>query len=338
MYQINNHKSPFLRRCSGFSMVELMVAMVITLILLAGIGQIFLASKKSFTIQDSLGRQQENGRYVVDTLAQDLRRVGYLGGALDIEEAAGSLAVATGVDTCSGTAWARLLDTPVIGLNGTAAGYNCITNYLAGSGDIIAVRYAAPWELGSISDPLITDPPAAKDNRIYLHSNPKDPKTARLYLRSNLPAKVAGDRQAELVARAYFIANSGQTCAYQGANLPVPSLYRVSLNNSSQPDTPEEIASGIEQLQILYGIDDNGDFSVNSYVKADAVADWSQVVAVRFWVLTRAECPETGYTNTTTYEIGPDDKSEYFTPPANDHYRRQLYQTTVNLRNYLEGT
>ena len=74
MYQLNKHKTPLPRHCSGFSMVELMIAMVITLILLAGIGQIFLSSKKSFTIQDSLGRQQENGRYVVNALAQDLRR------------------------------------------------------------------------------------------------------------------------------------------------------------------------------------------------------------------------------------------------------------------------
>ena len=38
----------------GFSLVELMVALVITLILLAGIGQIFLSSKKSYAIQDTL--------------------------------------------------------------------------------------------------------------------------------------------------------------------------------------------------------------------------------------------------------------------------------------------
>jgi len=330
MYQMNKHKTPLPRHCSGFSMVELMIAMVITLILLAGIGQIFHSSKKSFTIQDSLGRQQENGRYVVDNLAQDLRRVGYLGGAIAVEVTAGSLPKATGADTCTGTAWASLLDTPVFGLDNTAAGYNCIPNYLAGSGDVIAVRYGAPWQLGSITTPSVVN------TKIYLHSNPKEPKTARLYLGSALPAKVAGDRQAELVAHAYYIANSGQTCAYQGANLPVPSLYRVNLNDSSQPDTPEEIASGIERLQILYGIDNVGaDYSVDTYVKASAVADWDQVVAIRFWILTRAECPETGFTNTTTYEMGD---GEDFTPPANDHYRRQLYQTTVQLRNNLEGS
>jgi type IV pilus assembly protein PilW len=63
-------------RCRGFSLVELMVALVITLILLAGIGQIFLSSKKSYTLQDSLSRMQENGRYAMDTLSQDLRRAG----------------------------------------------------------------------------------------------------------------------------------------------------------------------------------------------------------------------------------------------------------------------
>ena len=59
----------FFRRCHGFSVVELMVAMVITLILLAGIGQIYLSSKKSFTIQDTQGRQQENARYAMEMIA-----------------------------------------------------------------------------------------------------------------------------------------------------------------------------------------------------------------------------------------------------------------------------
>lgn len=333
MYQTETSVSLLPRRCGGFSMVELMVAMAITLILLAGIGQIFFSSKKSFTIQDSLGRLQENGRYVVDTLAQDLRRSGYLGGAVAIEVTAGSLPVSTGVDTCTGAAWARFLETPIIGLNGTAAGYNCIPNYLAGSGDVIAVRYAAPWEIGSITSPAVVA------TKVYLHANPKEPKTARIYTGSNLPAKTPGDRQAELVARAYFIANSGQTCNYQGANLAIPSLYRINLDNNSLPGAAEEIASGIERLQILYGIDNVGaDYSVDAFVTANAVADWNQVVAVRIWVLTRAECPETGYTNTTTYVMGAADGSEDFTPPANDHYRRQLYQTTVQLRNRMEGT
>ena len=58
----------------GFGIVELMIAMLISLILLGGVAQIFLASKKSYTIQTTLSRQQENGRYVIDILSNDLRR------------------------------------------------------------------------------------------------------------------------------------------------------------------------------------------------------------------------------------------------------------------------
>ncbi len=62
------HTSQSHYHCRGFSMVELMVALVITLILLAGIGQIFLSSKKSFIIQNNLARIQENGRYAMDVV------------------------------------------------------------------------------------------------------------------------------------------------------------------------------------------------------------------------------------------------------------------------------
>ncbi len=316
----------------GFSLVELMVALVITLILLAGIGQIFLSSKKSFTIQNALGRQQENGRYVLNTLAQDLRRAGYLGGALRVEKTTWSLSVPTGADTCAtgSTDWGTMVNRPIYGLNDTATGYNCITNYL--QGDVLVVRYAAPWEVGGITTPSIDA------GRLYLRSNPTDPKKARIFPGDAQPTPQPNDRDAELVAHAYYTGNSSQTCSYGGANASVPSLFRVGLDDSGEPGTPEEIASGIEQLQVQYGVDTTGDLSVEQYLDADAIStntattpNWDQVVSARIWVLTRAECPETGYTNTNTYSIG--DVS--FTPTATDHYRRQLYQTTVKLRNRI---
>jgi type IV pilus assembly protein PilW len=310
----------------GFSLVELMVALVITLILIAGIGQIFLSSKKSFTIQDALSEQQENGRYVMDTLAQDLRRAGYLGGAIIIQPTSWSLPVTTGSDICAAgnTNWGRMLGSPIYGLNDTATGYNCISNYL--QGDVLVVRYAAPWAVGGITTPSIVA------GRLYLRSNPTYPKSARLFLGGTQPAQLPTDRDAEVIAHAYYIRNSSHPCTNTGTT--VPALFRVSLDDSGHPGTPEEIASGIEQLQVQYGVDTNGDLAVDQYLSADAVSNWNQVVAARIWVLTRAECPETGYTNTNTYDMG--DFS--FKPTAvdpKDHYRRQLYQTAVKLRNRI---
>ena len=119
MFKADLKPDTLYRRCHGFSLVELMVALVITLILLAGIGQIYLSSKKSFTIQDTLGHQQENARYAVETIAQDLRRVSYWGGNADIGLILGTLGMVNDDGNCStsDTTWGRMLDRPIYGKN-----------------------------------------------------------------------------------------------------------------------------------------------------------------------------------------------------------------------------
>ena len=42
---------------------------------------------------------------------------------------------------------------------------------------------------------------------------------------------------------------------------------------------------GVESMEILYGVDTDGDDAANYYVTADAVADWAQVVSVRVSLL-----------------------------------------------------
>lgn len=64
---------------AGLSLVELMIAMVIGLVLMTGVLQIFLGSKRVYTTQDALSRIQENGRLAVDFLSRDTRMAGYAG-------------------------------------------------------------------------------------------------------------------------------------------------------------------------------------------------------------------------------------------------------------------
>ena len=63
------------------------------------------------------------------------------------------------------------------------------------------------------------------------------------------------------------------------------------------------------------------------YLDADDVANWDNVVTARIWLLVRAECTETGFSDTTTYTMG----DQVFTP--NDNFQRQLYSSVVMLRN-----
>lgn len=63
---------------SGFSLVELMIAMVLGLLLAEGIYVLFAASSRNNATQFALSRLQENGRIAIDTLAADLRLAGRL--------------------------------------------------------------------------------------------------------------------------------------------------------------------------------------------------------------------------------------------------------------------
>jgi len=143
-------------------------------------------------------------------------------------------------------------------------------------------------------------------------------------------------RTAELVSHAYFIhaSASGDATKCRGSDA-VPSLYRMTLVDGALAS--EEVAYGVDDFQVQYGVDDAGicgsgtsdDNSVDCFVDAKAASDpmWSKVIAARIWLLTRAECPETGYTNDTPYTMaGVEHK-------YNDDYRRQLYTSTIRLRN-----
>jgi type IV pilus assembly protein PilW len=331
----------------GFSLVELMVALVITLILLTGIGQIFLSSKKSFLIQDSLGRMQENGRYAMETIAQDVRRAGFWGGNADItaieDHTPGGNSnggkVATDNGTCSDVNWARMLTHRIFGKNDTRASYACLPTDTTHKGDILVLRFAAPWEVGDVTTPGFVE------NQFYLRSSLFE---GRLFQcasgcpeSAGYPINAPAVRTAELVSHGYFIHDAPTVpdkCPTAGK---VPSLYRMTLVSDSAGTEPklkaEEIAYGVDDFQVQYGVDDasvcgvgtTNDNSVDCFVDAPAAGDstWGKVIAARIWLLVRAECPETGFTNESIYTMAGTDHK-----PA-DNYRRQLYTSTVMLRN-----
>ncbi|WP_444908667.1 PilW family protein [Microbulbifer sp. TRSA005] len=63
----------------GISLVELMVSITVGLVLMAGVVQLFLASKVTFNSQSAIARVQETGRLAMDFIAEDLRMAGYMG-------------------------------------------------------------------------------------------------------------------------------------------------------------------------------------------------------------------------------------------------------------------
>lgn len=62
---------------AGMSLVELMIAMTLGLLLLAGLIQIFVSAKTSYLVQDAVARIEANSRFSLDTLTTNIRLAGY---------------------------------------------------------------------------------------------------------------------------------------------------------------------------------------------------------------------------------------------------------------------
>jgi type IV pilus assembly protein PilW len=65
------------RRQAGVSLVELMVALVISSLLIAGMVAMFLSGRTSFLTQEQLARLQENGRYAFALMTSEIQESGY---------------------------------------------------------------------------------------------------------------------------------------------------------------------------------------------------------------------------------------------------------------------
>jgi len=68
-----------MKKSLGFSLIEIMVALAISTILLAGVVSIFNLSKRTYTLQSDLSELQDNARFVMDNLIDELRVAGYTG-------------------------------------------------------------------------------------------------------------------------------------------------------------------------------------------------------------------------------------------------------------------
>lgn len=63
----------------GFGLVELLIALALSLIVVLGVVQIFIAAKNTYAAQSAASTMQEDGRFVLSKMIQELRMVGMFG-------------------------------------------------------------------------------------------------------------------------------------------------------------------------------------------------------------------------------------------------------------------
>lgn len=67
------------QRSGGFGLIELMVSLVIGLIIVLGVTQIFLSARNTFVSQNASAAMQEDARYALSKMIQEIRMVGMFG-------------------------------------------------------------------------------------------------------------------------------------------------------------------------------------------------------------------------------------------------------------------
>jgi type IV pilus assembly protein PilW len=64
------------KRVAGFSLVELMTAMLLSMLLIAATVSVFLSNKRVYAATEGLGRIQENARIAFELMSRDIREAG----------------------------------------------------------------------------------------------------------------------------------------------------------------------------------------------------------------------------------------------------------------------
>ena len=112
-----------------------------------------------------------------------------------------------------------------------------------------------------------------------------------------------------------------------------PSLIQARLQPTSATATDfqtEELAEGVDSMQIRYGVDGDNDDDIDAWATADAVADWARVLSVEITLLVRSDDEYGTDVDTFVYNVGGTQFN-----PVDDRRLRQVFSTTVGIRNRL---
>ncbi len=346
------------------TLIELLVAMVISLVLLGGLYVSFISSKTTYSMNEQLSRMQENGRFVTGYLGREIRGAGYLGCLQDVTAFESTLNNATdfvynyrqavyGLEATGTNIWqdsTGVVDPTTTGSNGMDLG-----SPISGS-DILVLRtvnsdveaeittamldVSADLKMTSglggagadiVADGggdilLITDCQGASLFQTTSYTN-ADGNTTHNTGGGATPGNATQSFMHLYADGAQIFFPRTVTFYVHNNTAGIPSLYRkIGLLPA------EELVEGVENLQIRYGEDTNSNRAADIYRTADNVTDWANVVSVRIGLLLRSPGNlYSGIIDTRTYDVNGTD----IDAPGDDRRLRMVMGKTSGIRNSL---
>lgn len=309
----------------GFSLMELMVAMMLGFIVIGGAISVYLVSKRSLTEVEQVASLSENGRFALQLLGYSARHIGFYGGPNpeDIDmDPAGAVA-----GDCTGDAAAYDISSPFFALRATSATVaGCITDAMPDT-DVLVIKGVEP--------------------RPLYDEDPKNPSASG----DGVISFPAGEWSAQ---KTYIIANSVVGALRDGADTPdgvsdgdvawpyrfqiyyirdgaMPTLSRKILawdaGTESMSIQTEDLVQGVENMRFRFGYDSDNDGQVDTLTYLAGITAWEQVASLQIFILLASDVTDPNYTSEKTYQLGDIPITE------GDSTRRLLLQSDITLRN-----
>jgi type IV pilus assembly protein PilW len=322
---------------SGFSLVELMIALTIGLVVLTVLATVFSQTSSGRSDLERVSRLVENSRFAADIIGDDVRHAGFYGTFLPPPDAVYGDPSPCNWNTADVTqlGWQPTASPPrfpaqLQGWDDPGAGVldlNCLPNRVPGT-DVLAVRRA--------SSRPVTQAQATPTN-VYVQASQciNDPAFLRVTnVAAQFTLRTAACDVVNLAAirryfvRVYYVASCNECAPSDG----IRTLKRMEVLDNVYRVV--SLAEGVENLQFEYAFDTNNDGSPEQLLTVTGgvgpTASWANVVAVRMHLLMRST--ETGMpadTTPTLFDLGPGHAGETCPNGA----RCRLLTTTFRLNN-----
>jgi type IV pilus assembly protein PilW len=294
-------------RSAGFTLTEIMVALLITALVSAGALEIYAVGRSAYQTSENIVRLEERAAYVLTMLDRDIQQAGFWG-----RHSHGVLikVPATLPIHCRGnnvSAWAAQ---PALAVAATNGAYDLpcpAASRAATASDTLTVRFAHAG-----------DSPAARGT-IQLRTNTRE---GILFADGVQPGISPPASTHNLQVYAWYLDS-------ESSEPPLPALRRQTLAANGLIQN-QEIMPGVEDFQIQLGIDGNLNGLADRYINPEPNPP-GNVVAVRVSLRLRSALPEPGHV-----DAGPWRSIDATLPSVqpNDNFRRIAVQRTFPLRNF----
>lgn len=283
-------------RQRGLTLVEIMVALLISTILGVGVVQIFSGSKRTYDFQQAQSRIQENGRYVVEAIARDLRMIDY--------------------NSCAGRTPAQNSTLNATDPGQDGSGEEALIGYVYAGGDWDVTPNqqegmdqpmdpSQALEIERPADGMVqtTDHQANSSSVVLFVNDPGSIQVCDIVQVTNCRTTTTtqvtnipnSGNQIQTQTSGCTPGNSVQDLGDDFSNAQVMQLSRRTyyvddadgdgygqlMRILDDGDTTDELIEGVHELGFEYGVDSNDDNQIDSYEDPGDVSDWSEVIAVR---------------------------------------------------------